>query len=1107
MGKNKKANKSSGGGRGKPGALSADGDEKALSVEKQLRAGVDNARRNEVDDAPAAAEETDYATDTTNAAAMIDSVSSPSDDAPAPTGPEMDLLGSSASVTDPGRADFYEMGEAVEAVEEEDAAEVAKEAADAAEDAKLEAAALDQEAAESEAAAKAEEETRLKNEARLEEEEKEARLKAMESEAARLRAEEEQIAAAAAAVAEQEARMRAAEVEQAAAAAAVALEEARLMEEEQAAAAAAVTLEEARLRQEEEQVAAAVAAVALEEARLRDECIGAATAAVAREEARLREEEQAAAAAAVALEEAHLREEEEQVAATAAVALEEARLREEEEQIAAAASVAFEEARLKEEEEVAATAGVALEEARLKEEEQIAATAAVALEEARLREEEEQIAAAASIAFEEARLKEEEEVAAAAAVALEEARLKEAEQAAAAAAVALEKDRLRQEEDQVAAAAAVAQMEARLREEEDRIGFAAAIALEEARQQEEEEARLKAEADRITAAAADTIEEAKAGAASAAKRKVEQEAAVAAAVAVAVADKRAAKDRAEAADAAAAAAAVALSVERKANIRMMQQSQLAVAEKRAAEDRANAAGAAAATAAAASATAAAALSAERKARIRMMQQSQLGSLQGSSGEARASPTSDRVNADAGANVIAPRGAGDLVDELGMDVSPTQITDSLPAVPSFDVLRKRRFVSDEPYLRRRPEDTLAHAELARLGSGLPGDDPGTGMGAKQKNEHEELTDDLFDDSPHTYARLFKRNLATTSVVLLIVSLLVYTCMDPVATDFVWKLSLSSPLNERLAFRDPKHKLHIVNSEAMAVRGTWWRLESLEGSAKPSVYHNQWDLAGVQFFSDYACEIPVTQSSKGVDGSLAKETVSALLTSESTHHEWHQTRPGWGFLEANGGAYINEPQSGGSRVSVHITGQDAITMPRCVAFASCAGEPAVAVPSAGVQRQQQQRQPGRRLLKKKKLPPVKAERKREKVKAEVTAIDLGVAAATADAMESLPALYNGETEAACAPEHFPASMQLAVFDAAADSWTEVLRFNESEMLEVTGGVAGSLRTMLVPEAGGVGGCHSRRRTRCKTATCRLRSQLCVFAWTSHCLCVHDVTLCVL
>jgi len=501
------------------------------------------------------------------------------------------------------------------------------------------------------------------------------------------------------------------------------------------------------------------------------------------------------------------------------------------------------------------------------------------------------------------------------------------------------------------------------------------------------------------------------------------------------------------------------------------------------------------------------LSAERKARIRMMQQSQLGSLQGSSGEARASPTSDRVNADAGANVIAPRGAGDLVDELGMDVSPTQITDSLPAVPSFDVLRKRRFVSDEPYLRRRPEDTLAHAELARLGSGLPGDDPGTGMGAKQKNEHEELTDDLFDDSPHTYARLFKRNLATTSVVLLIVSLLVYTCMDPVATDFVWKLSLSSPLNERLAFRDPKHKLHIVNSEAMAVRGTWWRLESLEGSAKPSVYHNQWDLAGVQFFSDYACEIPVTQSSKGVDGSLAKETVSALLTSESTHHEWHQTRPGWGFLEANGGAYINEPQSGGSRVSVHITGQDAITMPRCVAFASCAGEPAVAVPSAGVQRQQQQRQPGRRLLKKKKLPPVKAERKREKVKAEVTAIDLGVAAATADAMESLPALYNGETEAACAPEHFPASMQLAVFDAAADSWTEVLRFNESEMLEVTGGVAGSLRTMLVPEAGGVGGCHSRRRTRCKTATCRLRSQLCVFAWTSHCLCVHDVTLCVL
>jgi hypothetical protein len=46
---------------------------------------------------------------------------------------------------------------------------------------------------------------------------------------------------------------------------------------------------------------------------------------------------------------------------------------------------------------------------------------------------------------------------------------------------------------------------------------------------------------------------------------------------------------------------------------------------------------------------------------------------------------------------------------------------------------------------------------------------------------------------------------------------------------------------------------VDSEEMAVRGAWWRVESLEGSAKPSTYHNQWDLAGLVFFSDDACKV--------------------------------------------------------------------------------------------------------------------------------------------------------------------------------------------------------------------------------------------------------------
>ena len=41
----------------------------------------------------------------------------------------------------------------------------------------------------------------------------------------------------------------------------------------------------------------------------------------------------------------------------------------------------------------------------------------------------------------------------------------------------------------------------------------------------------------------------------------------------------------------------------------------------------------------------------------------------------------------------------------------------------------------------------------------------------------------------------------------------------ARDFVLKLALSSPMNERAA-HDPNHNIRMVDSEEMAVRGTWW-----------------------------------------------------------------------------------------------------------------------------------------------------------------------------------------------------------------------------------------------------------------------------------------------
>ena len=70
-----------------------------------------------------------------------------------------------------------------------------------------------------------------------------------------------------------------------------------------------------------------------------------------------------------------------------------------------------------------------------------------------------------------------------------------------------------------------------------------------------------------------------------------------------------------------------------------------------------------------------------------------------------------------------------------------------------------------------------------------------MHKMEKRNNEEITEDLFDDSSSSYNRFFKRNLASTSVFLLVVSLLVYTSLDPVASDFILKLSLSSPLNDR------------------------------------------------------------------------------------------------------------------------------------------------------------------------------------------------------------------------------------------------------------------------------------------------------------------------
>lgn len=433
----------------------------------------------------------------------------------------------------------------------------------------------------------------------------------------------------------------------------------------------------------------------------------------------------------------------------------------------------------------------------------------------------------------------------------------------------------------------------------------------------------------------------------------------------------------------------------------------------------------------------------------------------------------------------------------------QFAASFPAPPSSDPLRKYRFVTNEEAhevsLRRNPADVFGTRDT-RQGSSAQthaaADDHGDfGMSARQKKvladvekRNEELTEDLFDDSPHSYARFFKRNLASTSVALLVFSLLVYTSLDPVASNFILKLSLSSPLNERLALRDPHHKLHMVDSEEMAVRGAWWRVESLEGSGKPSTYHNQWDLAGVLFFSDDACTIPMTPGSDGEgdgDGAGAggsvrggsKDDISAQLSSESTHHEWHRlpkTRPGWGFLESTGGAYINEPQNGGSRFSVHITGRHAGTMPRCIAIGSCFNDPSkdtaapgVGAAAAGVvpgiqlqhQRSLREAQAGQRhrrqLLKKSK----KDDNERE------TEADPMIVAATVDTVESLPALY-GEVEAPCSAEHFPKFLQLAVYDASTEEWTEVMRFTGSEMREVTGSSGFSLRTMLVPEVGSSG-----------------------------------------
>ena len=142
----------------------------------------------------------------------------------------------------------------------------------------------------------------------------------------------------------------------------------------------------------------------------------------------------------------------------------------------------------------------------------------------------------------------------------------------------------------------------------------------------------------------------------------------------------------------------------------------------------------------------------------------------------------------------------------------------PTPPASDPMRKYRFTTNaeahEADLRRDPNDAFAsshtgmqpHHGVPGGGARRPGDDE-FGVSARQrvekefamhkmeKRNNEEITEDLFDDSSSSYNRFFKRNLASTSVFLLVVSLLVYTSLDPVASDFILKLSLSSPLNDR------------------------------------------------------------------------------------------------------------------------------------------------------------------------------------------------------------------------------------------------------------------------------------------------------------------------
>ena len=205
--------------------------------------------------------------------------------------------------------------------------------------------------------------------------------------------------------------------------------------------------------------------------------------------------------------------------------------------------------------------------------------------------------------------------------------------------------------------------------------------------------------------------------------------------------------------------------------------------------------------------------------------------------------------------------------------------SLPVPASSDPLRRYRFVTNEEAheasLRSAAKDGFVTntmmGSVAHTHNYPPDEDDDFGMmSARQKKvladiekRNEEMTDDLFDDGPNSYARFFKRNLAGTAVFLLVLSLLVYTSLDPVASDFILKLSLSSPLNERLSSREA-HTLHMVDSEQLKVRGVWWRVESLEGSGKPSTYHNQWDLAGVLFFSDDACKVPIPLGSSKDSG---------------------------------------------------------------------------------------------------------------------------------------------------------------------------------------------------------------------------------------------------